>query len=330
MTKSTTDDNDLMQKINPLGLAPLVHNNNFSQVSSAARANAQAQAQPAIEQQRQQAQQQAQRNLDKDAVAAIEETIKAVRALAANQTTEALASIERASGKLDILLARNPDTALIPVDVEVVVIDLAPRDFDDIMDLAGAASLAVDIMDFPDARTLLRNLMSEIRIRTYSLPLATYPTALKDAARLLDQKKTQEANALLLTALGTLVEADQVQPLPLLLAREAVIQAQKQRDKDKNAAQTLLEVARKELDRSRYLGYAGKDPEYESLQNEVKNLEKQLKGDQDTTSVFAKLREKLDAFLKRQSDAKHETERQPPKSQKSHPSASQKGKQPAA
>jgi hypothetical protein len=328
MTKSTTDDNDIMQKINPLGLAPLVHDHNFSRVSSEARANVQAQTQPAIEQQRQQTEQQAQKTLDKEAIAAIEETVKAVRALAANQTTEALAAIERASGKLDVVLARNPDTALVPVDVEVVVIDLAPRDYDEIMDLAGAASIAVDIMDFPDARSLLRSLMSEIRIRTYSLPLATYPTALKDAARLLDQKETQEASALLLTALGTLVETDQVQPLPLLLAREAVIQAQKHRDKDKSAAQALLEVARKELDRSRYLGYAGKDPEYESLQNEIKSLEQQLKGDHDTTSVFAKLKEKLDAFLKRQS-AKHEADRQPPKSQKSQASASQKRK-PAA
>ena len=329
MTKSTTDDNDIMQKINPLGLAPLVHDNNFSRVSSEARANVQAQTQPAVEQQRQQTEQQAQKTLDKEAIAAIEETVKAVRALAANQTTGALAAIERASGKLDVVLARNPDAALVPVDVKVVVIDLAPRDYDEIMDLAGAASIAVDIMDFPDARSLLRSLMSEIRIRTYSLPLATYPTALKDAARLLDQKKTQEASALLLTALGTLVETDQVQPLPLLLAREAIIQAQKQRDKDKSAAQALLEVARKELDRSRYLGYAGKDPEYESLQNEIKSLEQQLKGDHDTTSVFAKLKEKLDAFLKRQSGAKHEADRQPPKPQKSQASASQKGK-PAA
>lgn len=320
MTKSTTDDNDIMQEINPLGLAPIVHHNNISRVSSEARANVQTRTQPDIEQQRQQTEQQAQKTLDKEAIAAIEETVKAVRALAANQTTEALAALERASGKLDVVLARNPDAALVPVDVEVVVIDLAPRDYDEIMDLAGAASSAVDMMDFPDARSLLRSLMSEIRIRTYSLPLAAYPTALQDAARLLDQKKTTEANAVLLMALSTLAQTDKVQPLPLLLASEAVTQAQKERNKDKSAAQVLLEVARKELDRSRYLGYAGKDPEYESLQNEIKSLEKQLKGDDDTTSVFAQLKEKLDAFLRRQS-AKNEVDRLPPKS---HASASHK------
>jgi YfdX protein len=275
----------------------------FHRVSSEARSSAQAQSHPGIEKQRQQTEQNARNGLDREAILAIEETIRAVRALEANQATEALAAIERASGKLDILLARNPDTALIPVDAEVVVIDLAPQDNDQIMDLGGAASIAVDAMDFPDARSILRSLMSEIRTRTYNLPLATYPTALRDAARLLDQKKAREANAVLLTALGTLVATDRVQPIPLLLAGEAIAQAQIASEKDKTAAQNLVETARQQLDRSRYLGYAGKDPEYKSLQTEIKNLEKQLKANQDGESVFAKLKEKLDRFIKRQSDA---------------------------
>jgi hypothetical protein len=35
--------------------------------------------------------------------------------------------------------------------------------------------------------------MSEIRVRTYNLPLATYPDTLNQAARLLDQKDTEKA-----------------------------------------------------------------------------------------------------------------------------------------
>ena len=85
------------------------------------------------------------------------------------------------------------------------------------------------------------------------------------------------------------------QPLQLrLLARDDDID-------DVPAAQTLLETAKKELDRSRELGYAGNDPVYESLNNDISNLEKQLKGGNDTSSVFASLREKLNSFLKQQS-----------------------------
>ncbi|MGC2402164.1 MAG: YfdX family protein, partial [Acidobacteriaceae bacterium] len=66
---------------------------------------------------------------------------------------------------------------------------------------------------------LLYGLTSEIRVRTYNLPLATYPLALTEAARLLDQQKNQDANTVLLTALNTLAIIDRVTPLPLVLAR---------------------------------------------------------------------------------------------------------------
>jgi hypothetical protein len=37
------------------------------------------------------------------------------------------------------------------------------------------------------------------------------------------------------------------------------------------------------------------------LNTDISNLEKQLKGNEDATSVFAKLEDRLSAFLKRQS-----------------------------
>jgi hypothetical protein len=86
------------------------------------------QARPEIEKQRQEAQQEAEKTPDKEAISAIEETNKAVKAIAANKTDEALAALERATGKINILLARNPTTALIPVSLQVEVIDAAPRD----------------------------------------------------------------------------------------------------------------------------------------------------------------------------------------------------------
>ena len=266
------------------------------------RKDAEQQARPEIEKQRQEAQQEAEKTLDQEAISAIEETNKAVKAIAANKTDDALAALERATGKLNILLARNPATALIPVSLQVEVIDAAPRDSKAISRLAQDASKAVDARDFPMARILLYGLTSEIRVRTYNLPLVSYPVALTEAARLLDQKKTKEANDVLLTALNTLAAIDRVTPLPLVLARAAIDQARDQSQKDKAMAQTLLETAKKELQRSKDLGYAGRDPEYEALNSDISNLEKQLKSNGDATSVFAKLENKLSAFLKRQSE----------------------------
>lgn len=254
-----------------------------------------------VESQTKAAEQQGASVLDQDAIAAIQETWSALDAISANRTSDALAAIERATGKANILLARNPSTALIPVDQAVEVIDTAPHDLVQIADIAAAANGAMVIDDYPAARALLHGLMSEIRVRTFNLPLATYPAALTEAARRLEEKKNPEAEAILTMALNTLVLVDQVTPIPLLITREAVEQALTVRDKDTESALKLLQAAKFELVRAAALGYAGQDPEYKVLQDNISELEKQLKGKGDTTSLFAKLRERLTAFLKRQS-----------------------------
>ena len=262
------------------------------------------QARPEVEQQRKEAEQKAEKTLDKEAIAALEDTTKAIKAISDNKIDEALAAIERATGKINILLARNPATALIPVALQVEVVEAAPLDLHAIKARAKAAELAVDGKDYPAARVLLDGLTSEIRVRTSNLPLATYPAAMKEAARLLDQKKTKEANTILLTALNTLAVIDLVTPLPLALAQTAIHEAQTLREKDKDKAQKLLAVAKNELERAKALGYAGNDPTYAAMNSSISSIEKQLKGNEDTDSSFAKLKEMVTSFFTKQSDSK--------------------------
>src|SRR6202035_1385858 len=95
----------------------------------------------------------------------------AIKAIAEGKNDQAIAAIERATGKINVLVARNPSTALIPVEVEVTVIDAAPIGVKAIREIAKMAEYAVEDRDYPKARVLLRNLTSEIRVRTYNLPL---------------------------------------------------------------------------------------------------------------------------------------------------------------
>src|SRR6185369_16306387 len=134
---------------------------------------------PEIEKQRKDAEQQAERTLDKEAIAAVDETKNALKAIEQDKPDDAIAAIERATGKISVLLARNPATALIPVREEVEVIDGAPEDLQAIKDLQKVLERSVSDKDYPMARVVLLGLTSEIRARTYDLPLATYPAALK-------------------------------------------------------------------------------------------------------------------------------------------------------
>lgn len=254
-------------------------------------------AQTLIEDERRNAEQQAQRIVDPDAIAVVQETKRAVEAISAGKADEAKSAIERAISKVQTLLARNPATALVPVDLEATVIDTAPQESVEILEIAQDASLAFDEQNYPDARSLLHLLMREVRVRTYNLPLATFPDALKEAARLLAEGDSSKAKAILLAASGTLAAIDQVTPIPLILAREAIEDAQAQLQ---NAARALefLVIARNELRRARELGYAARAPEYASLNDEISKIEKQLRTHQDTGPGFAALKEQLASFLR--------------------------------
>jgi hypothetical protein len=265
------------------------------------RQTAEQQVRPEVEKERQNAKEQADQSLDKDAVAAIAQTQTAIDAIAKNQRSEALAAIEAATGKINILLARNAAAALIPVASEVEVIDAAPLDEKAIKALDRGLGDAVTAKDYPAARLILYSLTSEIRIRTYNLPLATYPTALKDAARFLDQGKNDQASQVLLTALNTLAVVEKATPIPVVLARAAISAAEEQSKKDKNMAQTLLATAKNQLQRCQDLGYAADIPEYPALNTNIAQLEKQLKGNEDTGVLFSKLKDELSSFFNRQS-----------------------------
>src|ERR1700730_9660866 len=156
------------------------------------RQRAEQQARPGVEKERKKAEDEAGRNLDQDALSAISETQTAIEAIASNKSDQALAAIERATGKINVLLARNPATAIVPVSVNVDIIDAAPHDVKLIKDLGQHASTDVAANNYPAASPVQPALTSEIRVRRCNLPLATNPDALKAAARLLDQKKQQD------------------------------------------------------------------------------------------------------------------------------------------
>jgi outer membrane protein OmpA-like peptidoglycan-associated protein len=258
--------------------------------------------QPDVESQRREAEQQAQLTIDQEAVVAIAETQNALRAIAANDGTETLAAIERATGKINILLARNPATALIPVAAEVEVLDAAPIDTEAIEERIRAVDKALVARDYPAMRVLLDGLTSEIHTRTYNLPLATYPAALMEAARLIDQQKSDDARAVLQAALNTLAIVDRARPIPIVLAQAAAIKAAELGKANKGQAQALLEFAKSELERAKLLGYLSNDPDYGALNQVITEIETQIKGDRDITSLFSGLRERIAAFFKRQSE----------------------------
>jgi YfdX protein len=270
------------------------------------RSSAQTETRQAVEAQRKQDLDSSRSQLDQEAVAAVSETERALKATGNKDKKEALEALERATGKVNVLLARNQKAGLIPVDVELDVADTSAREPKEIEALADAARDAVKSKRYGEARQLLEGLRSEIRARTYNLPLATYPTALSQAARLLGEGKNDDAAAVLRMALNTLVVVDKVTSLPLLEMKEelrlANDQAQQSEQKAQEEASQHLKVATADLKRAEALGHVDATAT-KGFQKEIDELERKLKAKEPTSSLFSRLRESVASVFTKHSQA---------------------------
>jgi len=239
-----------------------------------------------------------------EAVTALDETQKALRALEAGRKKQALDLLAKAIGKLEVITTAHPDLALAPVDVNVIVRDY-PGDAKAIEKAVDQAGDLLDDGKVQDARHLLNALASEVDVRVINIPLATYPDAIKAVVPLIEKGKEKEAAARLQQALATLVVVDHITPLPVLHAQEILAHARKvvgekksMNRKDSDKVHGLLTRAKTELERAHALGYLDRKS-YRAMLKDVRSLEKKVAERGDTRGLLDSLRKKVDDFLEK-------------------------------
>lgn len=237
-----------------------------------------------------------------EAVLSLRETQDALKNLDGGKNKEALASLERATGKLEIVLARDPKVALIPVDVKAVTSDVYGS-VDAIRNARQEAEKLLREGRLQEARRILQNFGSETVISTANLPVATYPSALKKAAKLIDENKTSEAKEILQTALNTLVVTDLVVPLPVLRAQVSLQKADditkmKTRSPEKNKQLTeLLNAADQEIKVAEALGY-GKKEDFNSFHKQIESIREKTANGKSGNGFFEQLKAYMDSMAK--------------------------------
>ena len=258
--------------------------------------------QPKVDKQTADAAAEKRKKLFADATAALAETQKALKALESKNNDAALKALAEVTGKLDLIVARDPKLAQTPVATEVVTYDLLGN-LDTIKSVIKEAKGYLNDGEIQKARPLVANLASEIQYRTFHIPLATYPAAIKAIAPLIDAGKIEEAKAGLQAALNTLVvTTDDVIPLPKLRAEHLLKQAQdlaekKDRSKEENEKLTNnLLAAREQLQLAELLGY-GKHKEYKPLYEQISEIEEKSAGGKSGTGWFDKLKRNLSDFF---------------------------------
>ena len=254
--------------------------------------------QPKVDKQTADAAAEKRKKLFADATAALAETHKALKALENKNTDAALKALAEVTGKLDLIVAREPKLAQTPVATEVVTYDLMAN-LDTIKSVIQEATTHLNDGEIQKARPLVANLASEIQYRTHHIPLGTYPAAIKAVVPLIDAGKIDEAKARLQAALNTLVvTTDEVIPLPKLRAEHLLKQAQelaekKDRSKEENDKLTKhLQAAREQLQTAELLGY-GKKTDFKPMYEQIGEIENKSAGGKSGTGWFDKLKQQL-------------------------------------
>jgi hypothetical protein len=233
-----------------------------------------------------------------DAASALAETHNAVTALDKNDRKSAIAALERATGKLDVVVSRDKNLAFAPVAVSTTMLDLytTPETVKGIVKET-KDNLAKDRVQ--QARLLIQNLASEADINVTEIPLATYPAAIKAVVPLIDQGKINEAKAALYTALNTLVVETWVVPLPRVRAEALLAEANKlvneKKDQEKDKVRSLLDDTRRQIQLAEALGYGTADS-YKTLYSQLDDLEKKVSSGQSSSSLFDRFRQSIKNF----------------------------------
>lgn len=259
-------------------------------------------ADPKLEQQKQEQTAEKRKQITLEAIAAISETQNALKALDEGKKSDALAALERSTGKLELILARDPKLALAPTNVGASTIQVMAG-AEKVKTIRKEAETLLEDGQVQAARHLLEGLASETVISVSNIPLATYPAAIKQAVKLIDDDKSDEAKKVLQTALNTLVVTNTTIPLPVVatqeLLKEAETLAEKaDRKEDDNKRLTeLLTAAHNNLEFAEVLGY-GTKKDFKDLYAQLDEIKDKTSGGKSGSGFFAKIKSSLSELVK--------------------------------
>ena len=238
--------------------------------------------------------------LTDEALSTIADTQDLLHEINEGKKEEAIAKSKALIGNFEILLAKDPSLAFLPVDVKYQKKELVT----DIPTVRSTVKLAKEAMNdgyYQVASELLNNLRSELIVSTYLIPTATYPEAIKAATVLLEADDKEGAAAVLEEVLSTVVIEEKVHPLPVLNAEQLIIEAATIDNKDHNNADQviiLLKNAEYQLSLAEEMGYGKKDKEYRVLSKTIKELKKSVEDKKDSSKLFDELKNKVRKFEK--------------------------------
>ncbi len=245
--------------------------------------------------------------ITKEAFATIFETQNLLNTIDNGDTAKAIEMGHKLIGKLEVLLTKSPDAKLILVNVDLRKNEI----ISDINTVRNTVKLAKDAFDkgyYQVASDLLKNLKSEMIIRNYYIPTATYPDAIKMAVAKLEEGDSNSAKLILEQVLNTVVIDENIIPLPVLRAEQLIALAANIDKKDHNNAKkvvNLLNEANYQLQLAQEMGYGKKDEDFKNFADMISKLKESVNNKQDSQSSFDSLKNNISNFKNKLFSEKH-------------------------
>jgi len=234
--------------------------------------------------------------LVQEAIESLKYAQSAVIDLEHNDAKKAKEDIEKAIGKLEVIMAAKDAPKLLPIN-NVIRVQEFVGTAEDVEKTVKTVKSLLDDGKVQEARALMLPLVSEIDITVVSLPLASYPDALKLAAKYVHDGKLDKAKEVLYIALSTFTEVTQIVPIPLLESTDLIAAASRVAKEDKERALKYLDAASDALDVAEKLGYVSEsETTYKMLHEKIEEVKKEIKGKNKAEKLFESLAEKLKEF----------------------------------
>ncbi len=237
-----------------------------------------------------------QAKLVSEAIESLKYAQNAVIALEHKDSKKATESLEKALGKLEVILAAKDAPKLLPID-NIIRVQEFVGTASDVDRAIKAVKELLDEGKVQEARALMIPLVSEIDMTVVNLPLASYPDALKLAAKYIHDGQPDKAKEVLYIALSTFTQVTHIVPIPLLESTDLIAAAQRIAKENKDLALKYLDAASDALDVAQKLGYVSESTTtYKMLHDQIKAVQKEIKGKNKAEKLFEELAAKLKEF----------------------------------
>jgi len=234
--------------------------------------------------------------LVQEAINSLKHAHEALLALEKKDVKGATDKLESALGKLEVILASKKVPELLPIDSIVRVNEFVGTS-KDVETALNTVKTLLNKNKVQEARALMLPLQSEIDITTVSLPLGSYPDALKLAAKYVYSDELDKAKEVLSIALSTFTSITEVVPIPLVKAGDLIIASEVIAKEDKDRALIYLDGASESLKVAYALGYVSKsETTYKVLQEQIESVQKEIKGANKADKIFETLKNSLKEF----------------------------------